>query len=331
MILSIGEALIDLIPEKDESGSELFRPVPGGSPYNTAIALARLEVETAFLGKISSDMFGDRLVSHLASNGVATAKIIRSPNPSTLAFVSDGDDGSPRYAFFTNGSADRSLLESELSDISLKDVSCVQCGSASLTLEPGASVIESFLLGVAGETFVSFDPNIRISLIADESRYRERIERIASVCGLVKTSDEDLEWIYTNESIENSAQRLLDSGASLVVVTEGINGARAFRAGHKGGSEDFVAVDRLGGPRNPGDTAVEYDIPGDSVGAGDTFHAALLSWLYRRDLLDRGRLAGVESDDLRRGLGFAAKCATIACSRVGADPPRLEEIPDEER
>ena len=328
MILSIGEALIDMIAVQSDSGSDLFRPVPGGSPYNTAISLSRLEVPTAYFCKISRDMFGDRLVSHLDSNGVATDRIIRSQDPSTLAFVSEGEDGSPRYAFFTNGTADRSLSTTELSALELDGVSCVQCGSISLILEPGASIIESFLLDASKNRFISFDPNIRTSMIEDETRYRERIERIASVCGLVKTSDEDLRWIYPNDSVEESAQRFLDSGAALVVVTEGINGARAFPAT---GVEDFIAVDRLGRRREPGESAVDYEMKGDSVGAGDTFHAALLSWLYRRDLFDRGRLAHLGNDDLRSALGFAAMCATITCSRVGADPPRLDEISDEYR
>ena len=328
MILSIGEALIDMIPEKAESGSELFRPVPGGSPYNTAIALSRLEVPTDFFCKISTDMFGDCLVSHLESNGVATTRIIRSANPSTLAFVSKGDDDSPRYAFFTNGTADRNLTEAETSGLDLNGVSCVQCGSISLTLEPGASILESFLISAAQETFISFDPNIRVSMIEDEGRYRERIEGIASVCGLVRTSDEDLAWIYPTDTIEQSAQRILDSGAALVVVTEGIKGARAFPAG---GEKSYIAVDRRGRKRAPEDGALEYEIIGDSVGAGDTFHAALLSWLFRRDLFDRSRLAKLSSDDLQSALGFAAMSSTITCSRIGADPPRLEEIPEEYR
>src|SRR5258708_29866494 len=96
MIVVCGEALIDLIPDGDGT----FRPMPGGGPFNTALALARLEVPTSFLGRLSTDRFGCMLADRLARDGVDLSLASRGCEPTTLAAAHVDGDGLAHYQFY---------------------------------------------------------------------------------------------------------------------------------------------------------------------------------------------------------------------------------------
>ncbi len=307
MIVHIGEALIDFIPMGDAEEQPTYRPAPGGSPYNSAIACARLDVPAAFLGKISSDFFGDQLVDNLASNGVSTEMIVRPAAPSTLAFVKKTASGEARYAFFTNGAADRALTTAEIP--ALADAArAIQFGSISLIADPTGSTILDFVEGEGERRVVSFDPNIRAVLIDDEADYRLRVQRGVAASTIVKVSDEDLEWIAGTSDLESAAREMIGRGAHLVVVTLGDKGSFACTA------DNTVRA-----------RAVPTTVS-DTIGAGDSFHAAILAWLYHEGLLSRDRIRVLPPDGMERMLAFAGTVASVTCSRPGADPPRLSDI-----
>lgn len=307
MIVHTGEALIDFIPHPQTQGEPWYQPSPGGSPYNTAIAAARLEVPNAFLGKVSRDFFGDQLVSNLDANGVGTQLIVPSDKPSTLAFVKKMPDGQPRYAFFSNGAAHVDLRPEDLPEIP-QEARAIQFGSISIIPNPVSDTILGIVEGER-DRVVSFDPNVRTGLITDESDYRDRLRRAVAASTIVKVSDEDMEWYGGSSDLAAGARGMIAAGASLVVLTEGEKGAHAFCGGRT------VSV-----PAVP--TTVS-----DTVGAGDSFHAALLAWLYHKGLLSREAITELQEDQLRALLGFAVGVAAKTCSRPGADPPRLGEVP----
>lgn len=307
MIVHTGEALIDFIPHGQPYGEPWYQPSPGGSPYNTAIACARLEVPNAFLGKVSNDFFGDQLVFNLKKNNVGTELIVRSDKPSTLAFVKKEDDGQPRYAFFSNGAAHVDLRADDLPTLP-REALAIQFGSISLIPAPVSDTILA-LVEAERKRVVSFDPNVRKSLIADEADYRERIRRAVAASTIVKVSDEDMEWYSSSSDLAAGARGMIAAGASLVVLTEGEKGAHAFCGGRS------VSV-----PAIP--TTVS-----DTVGAGDSFHAALLAWLHHKNLLTREAIASLDDSQLTGLLGFAVGVAAKTCERAGADPPSLAEVP----
>lgn len=307
MIVHTGEALIDFIPVREATGKLAFQPVPGGSPYNTSVAAARLEVPNAFLGRISSDFFGDQLVSYLEDNGVRTDMITRDDALSTLAFVKRLDSGAARYAFFTKGSADRNFSPSDIPALHA-EVAALQFGSISLIGDPAGDTIVSLVEREREDRVISFDPNIRESLIIDAPAYRSRIERAVAASTVVKVSDEDLAWMTGDSDIRSGAMELLKKGPLLVVVTEGDRGSSAFMP-------DLMAR-----------ADAERTTVNDTVGAGDSFHAALLAWCYHSDVLKREKIAALQKSDLEVMLRFAGAVAAKTCSRAGANPPRLSEI-----
>jgi len=307
MIVHTGEALIDFIPTTASDGSEAFRPSPGGSPYNSSIAAARLGVPVTFLGKLSWDFFGDQLLARLDNNGVGTDMVLRSDAPSTLAFVKKNTAGEARYAFFADGAADRNLLPEDVPSFD-EGVQAIVFGSISVIPDPVGSTVLGLVEREAKRRVVSFDPNIRGVLASDPDDYRARVARGIAASSVVKVSDEDLEWITGSSDLEAGAAALRDQGPLLVVVTAGAEGALAV---HEGGTVHVEAVP----------TTVS-----DTIGAGDSFHAALLSWLYRKQLLSQDGIRSLTSDQVRSMLQFAATVASRTCSRPGADPPYLSEL-----
>ncbi len=305
MILCCGEALIDFI--RTGADDACYYASPGGSPFNTAIAAARLGVPTGFYSRISEDMFGDQLVGHLKDNGVDVSYVERSEDPSTLAFV-DKSGGEVSYAFFAKGSADRSLSPSDLPGPLPESIRAIALGSLATILDPIADTLLAFIKGEHGKRLVSFDPNIRRNMIEDRQAYLGRFFDIVCHSHVVKASDQDLAWIFPTSSIEEAASSLLSRGTELVLVTQGATGSLAFT------TDESVGVE-----------APQTEVV-DTVGAGDSFHGAVLAWLHREGALVPGRPGTLGEEELRRLLHFAGRAAAITCTRSGADPPRIDEL-----
>lgn len=296
----LGEALVDLAPGPDG----VTRALPGGSPANVAVALARLGVTTRFLGRTSSDRYGALIRAHLADAGVELAGPI-GQEPTARAVVTLGPDGQPTYEFDWTGTADRTLTEG---DVQISGLACLHVGSVSCLLEPGATAIETVVGHQPGGVLISFDPNVRPGFI--DAAGRERLLRLASNAHVVKASRDDLELLGRGADLDRAASSLLsDSLTRLVMVTDGEDGAVLYTR------RDRVRV----AARPPGAVA-------DTVGAGDTFMAGALTALQRADRLSPDALSDLGADDLVTIGRFAAAAASITVSRPGADPPTLDEM-----
>ena len=156
---------------------------------------------------------------------------------------------------------------------------------------------------------ISFDPNCRPNLVKNKPAYLARMAEFAGQADLIKMSDVDFAYLFGEEQYQQSANALLGQGTSLVVITRGNNGAIAWHAG--AGQIEVQA------PK------VEI---ADTIGAGDSFQAALLFALHKQGRISRQQLKDIGADELRRALSFAAKCAGMTCTRPGADPPWSHEV-----
>ncbi|MBN9469049.1 MAG: carbohydrate kinase [Bosea sp.] len=309
MILVCGEALVDLFVDAPQEGEMPARAVAGGSPFNVAIGLARLGVAAGFLGGLSRDHFGQMLAGRLAKEGVDTGFLVRSERLSTISVVATGADGQPSYAFHGEGAADRSLMPAELPQSLSAEVEALTFGSYSMVAEPGASAFATLAEREGRRRVISVDPNLRPGVEPDMARWRVMGERFYRSATIVKASDEDVRLAWEGRfSLADAAQYWLACGAALVVITRGAEGALGFsRAGS-------VAVE-------PRPAAVR-----DTVGAGDSFHAALLAQLSRSGRLRRDAIAALELSEIEELLGYAAAAAAITVSRRGADLPTAAEI-----
>lgn len=306
MILCCGEALIDMLPRRTEAGEPAFSPHTGGSVFNTAIALGRLGAPAAFWCGLSSDAFGEMLRADLAASGVDISLCPISDRPTTLAFVTL-TDGQARYMFYDENTAAR-LVGVESLPNPPAEAQALFFGGISLVVEPSGGAHEAHMLREAPRRVVMMDPNIRPGFIRDETAFRSRLSRMMKVADIIKLSDEDLAWLTGAGAPEDYARRLLDDGASLVVVTQGEAGATAYAEGREC---------RIAPP------AVEVV---DTVGAGDSFNAGLLHALLEEGLLDKAAIRAIGPDPLRRVLTHAARVAAVTVSRAGANPPWRSEI-----
>ena len=294
MIGVCGEALIDFTPV--EADSEVsYTPRPGGSPCNVAIGLARLGKRAAFIGKISSDRFGDMLHTNLQMNGVDLNWTVRGGEPTALAFVIPDGDGGHEFAFYGEKTAEQSISNSDLPDSFPNDVIALHFGSYSLMLGAGAGTYEQLMRRECGRRVISLDPNVRPALFPERKLYRERIEELVRLATIVKASEDDLSWLYPNERVVNVAARWREMGPSLIVVTLGASGAIGM-------SGDAIVS-------SPG---VRADIA-DTVGAGDAFMSALLEWLEDRGFLHIEAIAAFTEDEIADALAYANTAAAITC------------------
>ena len=320
MIICCGEALIDMVRTNFQGRTQGFLPLPGGSPYNTAIAIARLGVPVMFLGKYSKDFFGEMLLQRLRENNVKDELIIRSELNTTLAFVKLEEGKEPEYVFYTEGAADRSLCIDDLPKKIPADIRCICFGSISMTMEPIATAIETLILrenalqGLGKSApVISFDPNIRPFMIKNKKAFIGRMEKWIAASTIAKISSADFSYIYPNMDKEKALQKILTMGPRLVIGTLGPEGALALLRHNDG---NLIRV-----------KAPVVDLPvKDTIGAGDTFHGAFLSWLELNGKMSRASLASMTETELYDGLFFANKAASLVCSRQGAEPPSFREV-----
>jgi len=318
MIICCGEALIDMVRIQVPPAGEGFLPLPGGSPYNTAIAIGRLGAPVSFLGRFSTDFFGDALVSRLSENNVSCNLITRCERHSTLAFVKLEQGKEPQYVFYTEESADRSFSTEDLPPSLPPETSCILFGSISMTMEPVASTIETLIFRAVKDVkrpVISFDPNIRPFMIRDKAAYIKSFEKWAAASVIVKISAADLEFIYPGLAPDQALRKINAMGPALVIGTMGREGAAALLRRDDAG---LVRADARAIPVTVADT----------IGAGDTFHGAFLSWLEHKGKMSRPAIMNMSEAELRDALFFANKAAAIVCSRRGADPPALQEVED---
>ena len=306
MIICCGEALIDFLPAQTIEGAKAFQPFNGGSIYNVAIALGRLGQQVGYLGGLSEDFFGQMLVEGLKASNVDLSYVAMSARASMLAFV-NLKDGQPEYAFVDEGSAARMLSPEQIAEIS-DDVTTLHFGSISLINEPVASTLEHLANANKKNCIISLDPNIRASVVVDRETYLARLERMIALADIIKISDEDLDWIYPDADHKNYAHAWLEQGAALVIITRGAEGATAFTRDHE--------IEQ----------PVEKVTVSDTVGAGDTFTAGLLSSLEHQGLLQRDKLVNISAEQLTKATKLAARAAAITVSRAGANPPWSNEI-----
>lgn len=308
MILCCGEALIDMIPEQTLKGSDAYVPRSGGAIFNTAIGLGRLGCRTGLLSGISTDMFGHQLMADLRASNVDTRYVIRSSRPTTLAFVKLSD-GHASYLFYDENSASRMIEPHDL-PATLEDISAMYFGGISLACDPGSETYAQLAEAHASDCVVMIDPNIRPSFIQDETKFRDRIERMLRLADIVKVSDEDLNWIIqTSDSLEEKIAQLSELGPSIVILTRGSSGAQATLPN---GRSVFVASQK-----------VEVV---DTVGAGDTFNAGFLASLSEAGLLSKSAIRTISENDVTKAIGFGARVAAINIGRAGANPPWRGEL-----
>jgi fructokinase len=306
-ITVIGEAIIDLVPGDQP---QTFHAVPGGSPYNVAIGLARLGHRTMLMARLGDNAFGRLLREHARAEGIGLAAAPAAAEPSTLAVVSLDTAAQASYDFYVEGTADWQWTAEEISRAP-GGTAVLHFGSLASWTPPG----DAKILGLAdqlrgrGDVLVSYDPNVRPGLLADHGHGQRMIERAVRLAHLVKASTDDIAWLYPDHRPDDVARHWLRLGATVVVITGSAAGADAF-TGHG------PAVHR---------PARDITVV-DTVGAGDSFTAGLIGSLILRGQYAPSALARCPADSLAGALDEAILVASLNCQRRGNDPPTIADV-----
>jgi len=304
-----GENLIDFVETGMVDGIPQYSANPGGSPFNLAIAASRQGSEVEYLTPVSKDRLGNILAERLTDSGVRLAAP-RLDAPTSLAVVSL-EDGQPSYQFYRKGTAERQITWDGLQS-ALEDRPWVfHIGSLGLSGGDDADLWERFFLACHDQGVItSLDPNVRPSLIEDRAAYIERLERMFKHADIIKLSDEDIEWLFPDRPLMAAFDHLQDlSSQGLRVLTMGAQGVHA-RCG-----KTNVEV-----RARPVKTLV------DTVGAGDTFMATMLSWLAEEGVSSRSELMALNSDHLTAMMERSSLAASLNCEKRGCNPPYLKEL-----
>ncbi len=313
MFVICGEALIDIfVEDNQQSPNESFpmQACVGGSPFNVAIGLARLGQPAALFTGISNDMFGKRLSTVLDLEGVSQELIVKKSLPTTVAFVEKDQNGVPTYSFYGEGTADRSITSDDI-NFDMDDPIAIHLGSYSIVSQPTADSLLSLVKKYSGKCLISLDPNIRAIVEPDMKVWHDRVEELVSLADIVKVSDEDLALMYPDIEPEKIVKRWLATGLKLIVLTRGSEGSSLWSA----------------------NIQINVETPKikviDTVGAGDTYQAALLDSVGELFLKYSNDWAEQLTEEKIRKIGeYSAAAAAITCSRQGADLPTKAEIMD---
>lgn len=287
----VGEALVDIVLPREGEPTH----APGGSPMNVAVGLARLGVPALLVTEIGDDPHGDLVAEHVRLSGVELAPgSVRSGHRTSTATAHLGEGGAATYDFALTWQLEQAVLPDSMTGLHV--------GSLGTALHPGRDEVVRLLDAAAGlGSLLTYDPNVRAGLLPTW----DDVAAVAGRVDVVKMSDEDVAHLRPGGSDTDVARELLDADRTrLVVVTRGGEGAVAVTA----------------------DTVVEVAAPAtdvvDTVGAGDSFMAALIAVL-----LDWGTPHDLTEEQLRTLLDAAATAAAVTVSRRGANPPTRSELP----
>jgi len=305
MLTVIGEALVDVVHQHDGE----THAYPGGSPMNVAVGACRLGYPTNFVGHYGPDAYGESINAHLNASSVQLP-FEPTAERTSVAQATIGADGAAEYEFDIEWALD--AIVEELAELA-RTSDAVHTGSIAAMLEPGAHVVAAAFEAARDSALLSYDPNCRPTLIHDVEQARQWAEKFVSLSSVVKASDEDLQWLYPERSLEDTARAWLDLGAELMVITRGEDGPIAY-------SKKY--------PEGISQPAYRVEVA-DTVGAGDSLMAALIAGLLDRGIAGpeaRAKVAALAAEDIADLMHFSATAAGITVSRAGANPPTREEL-----
>lgn len=312
MFLVCGEALFDLFV--DHSQSKLpreiqFKAVAGGSPFNVAVGLSRLGTPSALMTGVSTCFLGQQLRQVLEAEGVSTNYLVSlDAATTTLSVVAVNEQGIPSYCFYGHTGADRHVRPEALPALG-SEIRGIHLGSYSLVVSPTSDSLYQLVSNAGQELLITLDPNVRLNVEPSLEVWRQKIDAFAQKAHIIKVSEEDLALLYPGANLEAIAQGLLNERCRLVFLTQGERGVTLFTRHHGQWSRPARPI-----------------TPVDTVGAGDTFQAALITYLLEQGFDHPAALDALTPAHLEALLRFALEASALTCLRSGPDLPRRHEL-----
>jgi fructokinase len=317
MLTCYGEALIDLIvsPYSPNSMRTASQACMGGSVFNFCIAAARQGLATTYLNPLSHDSFGQQARQLLTNEGVALASHTPSQQPTSIAVVQLDAQGKASYAFHREAVADRDISAAQAIACLPRSTAVLHTGCLMLVPQDWPKTQTLLQEAATRGACITVDANLRTVVCPDLGPYRASVLAACAMAHIVKVSDDDLIDIGLSAKSEGqdavaAARKLLDQpNTGMVALTLGATGA--------------WLITRHGQVFQPSLAGITV---ADTVGAGDSFFAALLAYLQHEKVLSPLALLGPLSPAiLQAALAHAVAAASINVARVGCNPATWQE------
>jgi fructokinase len=305
MIAVIGENIVDLLMQQDGS----FTAHLGGSPFNLAIGLGKLEIPCSYLNPLSQDRFGHLFANYLHTHHVLHNSEHHSHLPSSIALVAVDQLGHPHYSIYRQGVADRDFDSQQLFTAIPEGTRILHTGSLALEPQDLPKLMNIIHKAKAKNIKISVDINVRSQFVSDQKAYINGLVSLIPLCDYLKASNEDLAELYPQLTHEEAVNNILEiMGNGLLAYTLGDKGAQVITRTQRATAK-----------------VVPPTILGDTVGAGDTFYSAILSYIYEHNL-DQITPQQLDAKHLDTMLLNATTAASINVSRIGCVPPTRAEL-----
>lgn len=313
-LLSIGEALIDMIPEQVNKGIaevEKFQPIVGGAPANVCGAFVKLGGEAEMITQLGDDPFGDKIVSEFEAFGIGKEYVKRTDKANTaLAFVALRDDGNREFSFYRRPSADMLMGAEDVKEEWFQGEYALHFCSVSLGDFPMKEAHrQAVSYAEKHGMLISFDPNLRKLLWSSEKALYDTVHEFIPYAHVLKISDEELEFLTGKTEIRDALEQLFVGNVKMVIYTKGSDGAECYtkKASAFAPCEKVKAV--------------------DTTGAGDGFIGSFLYQLFKNGVNARN-IEDVSSEQMESFLKFSNRFCGYSVQRSGAiaSYPTTDEI-----
>ncbi|EOD81000.1 Fructokinase [Grimontia indica] len=292
-----GDAVVDLIPDTEMT----YLKCPGGAPANVAVAVARLDGDVGFFGRVGNDPFGRFLAQTLKKESVNIDHLVLDEDKRTSTVVVDLDDSGERsFTFMVKPSADQFMLPEDIPSFVAGD--WLHTCSIALANEPTrSSTFEAMSRIKAAGGFVSFDPNLRDEVWQNQSEIIPVVMRAVAMADVVKFSDDELLFLTQKSELEEALAEVKALGVPMILITQGKEGA-------------WLVIDDV-------QSLITGKVvsPVDTTGAGDAFVGGLLGYL--------SRLSGdswKHAETAKEAVVWANACGALATTQKGA----MTALPD---
>ncbi len=310
MLVIGGENLIDLIAKPMDGQDELlFSAHAGGSPYNLAIALARLGQNTGFLSPFSKDNFADLLIEPMIKAGVKQLIKKRVKAPTSLAIVNIAMGGNANYQFYRQ--ADRAFTFDSLAANLPKKIELFHIGGFCAIEEKDQKIwCKIANIALKKQAIISIDANVRPTLVENFQDYKKRLEEFFAISHIIKCSSEDLFMLDRTKTITQHVDHLFNhENCALIIVTMGEKGSLAFTRSAKARADIYIGEKFA-----------------DSVGAGDSMMAGIIAKINEMNALNKEKLSLLNEKELSNILTYGAVVAGLNCEYYGCHPPTKKKV-----
>lgn len=280
-IVTIGEILVEVMADSvgqkfDETGI-FVGPFPSGAPAIFINQASKAGSVGKIISAVGNDGFGKINLDYLKANGTDISEIkVLDDQTTGVAFVTYKEDGDRDFIYHISNAACGDINKDYINEETFNGVSYLHImGSAIYNDDIRDTILKAIELAKRQGLKISFDPNVRKEIVTDKKK-KDLLLEILKSSDIILPGEDELFYLLGIEDESEAVEKLLNEGASIILVKRGKNGATLYTKDIK---EDITPIE------------VEEI---DPTGAGDSFGGAFISYLSQgEDVVKAAKIAAI--------------------------------------